>query len=709
MTEQQRENPRDPQRHDSAPPAPDPSSGAAEPTASETRAGADKEAAGRPVSGGSVLLLYLAAFVGLVLLLDAIAGGSEARPLIRYDAFLSFVEQGKVESAVVSNDEISGTFKQPTELKGKDGKPLADKAKRFRTLRVHRHDALVSILREHGVRLEGRRDSTEMQQILLWGLLIVLMLVGWYFILKRLNPNKEAMAFGRTRARVVAEDDIDVTFDDVAGIDEAREELQELILFLRDPERFERIGARIPCGVLLVGSPGTGKTMLAKALAGESGVPFFSLSGSDFVEMFAGVGASRVRDLFDQAEKARPCIVFIDELDAIGKIRGVGGTGPSDEREQTLNMLLAEMDGFDTTRGIILLGATNRPEILDPALLRPGRFDRQIVIDRPDLQGRREILAVHLRKVRLAPDVEVEQLARMTPGFVGADLANLVNESALLAARRDRDAVTFADFEEALERIVAGLERRRNLMRPHEKRRIAFHETGHALMGLCHEHTDPVHRVSIVSRGQGALGYTLQMPADERYLLTESELLERIDVMLGGRCAEKVIFGDLSTGAADDLRRAVALARRMVLEFGMSTAFGAVAFGTGPRRSFLGDEGPSVEREISDQTAREIDNEVRRIVGAAEARVMELLEDRREALEAIAAVLIEQETLDHDELIELAVANDARPHPSKLGKAGAGQASDRPAETDSEAETSSEAETGSETETDGAGGSVVDA
>jgi len=610
-------------------------------------------------SRAGTIAIYLAILLGTFYLLDRFVVQASGRVEIRYDAFVKMVEDGKVKSVDVNDQELSGELKKELPLEVAPGKTLP--RKRFRVLRVRSHEKLIELLIAKGVEVTGEPDSSALTQVLVWGVLIALMLGGWFIILKKLSPQSQVMSFGRSRAKVVAESELEVRFKDVAGIDEAKDELEELILFLKQPERFQRLGARIPRGVLLVGSPGTGKTMLAKAVAGEAQVPFYSLSGSDFVEMFAGVGASRVRDLFEQAQGNAPCIVFIDELDAIGKVRGIGFSGAHDEREQTLNQLLSEMDGFDSQNGVIILSATNRPEVLDPALLRPGRFDRQIVVDRPDLRGRQEILEVHGAKVILGEDIDLPAVARQTPGFVGADLANLVNEAALLAARRDQDAVTMPNFDEALQRVIAGLEKRRRVIRPEEKRRIAVHESGHALVAVLSEYADPVHRVSIVSRGVAALGYTMQLPVEERYLMTRRELEDRLDVLLGGRCAERVVLGSVSTGASDDLRRALSLARRMVMEFGMSEGFGAVAFADETRSSFLDGSGneASKPRTYSEETARELDIELRGIIDGAEKRVLGLLEKHLPALDAVSTALLEHETLLEEELLRIAGAAGA--------------------------------------------------
>jgi cell division protease FtsH len=472
-------------------------------------------------------------------------------------------------------------------------------------------------------------------------------------VMKRMNPQSGLMSIGKSRAKVYVEHQTGVTFDDIAGIDEARAELMEIVDFLKNPERYRRLGGKIPKGVLLVGAPGTGKTLLAKAVAGEAGVPFFSLTGSDFVEMFVGVGAARVRDLFAQAQTKAPSIVFIDELDAVGKARGGRpGFGGHDEHEQTLNQLLAELDGFDTQAGVIILAATNRPEILDPALLRPGRFDRQVVIDRPDLKGREKILRVHTRAVTLAPDLDLSLIAARTPGFVGADLANLVNEAALHAAREGKEAVDLTDFDQALDRIVGGLERKSRIISPKEKEIVAHHEAGHALVAESREHADKVSKISIIPRGVAALGYTQQQPTEDRYLMTRAELLDRLDVLLGGRVAEEIIFGDVSTGAHDDLQRASDLVRHMVTQYGMSDELGLGTFERPRSGLFLGGPGPG-DREYSEDTARMIDAEMRRLLEAAHLRVQTTLKEKRNLLEVLAKVLIEKEVVDRDALTAL--------------------------------------------------------
>ncbi len=460
------------------------------------------------------------------------------------------------------------------------------------------------------------------------------------------------MTFGKSQAKLYAQEKLQVTFDDVAGVDEAKEELKEIIDFLKVPERFQKLGGRIPKGVLLVGSPGTGKTLLAKAVAGEAGVPFFSMSGSDFVEMFVGVGAARVRDLFSQAQQKAPCIIFIDELDALGKARGVATVGGHDEREQTLNQLLAEMDGFDPKKGVVMMGATNRPEILDPALLRPGRFDRHILVDRPDIKGREEILRVHTKKVKLGKQVDLKTIAARTPGMVGADLANVVNEAALLAARKNKNSVERDDFEEAIDRVMAGLEKKNRVMSQKEKEIVAYHELGHAITAEFLPHTDPVHKVSIVPRGIAALGYTQQLPTEDRYLLTKSELLDRMAVLLGGRAAEEIVFGEISTGAQNDLEKASDIARRMITEYGMSDRQGPMALEKERPPLFL-ETGYRPSKNYSEETAREIDEEARAFVKTAYERSKSLLMERRGSLDRIAKVLLKKEVIEGDELRRL--------------------------------------------------------
>ncbi len=458
------------------------------------------------------------------------------------------------------------------------------------------------------------------------------------------------LSVGKAKVKIYAEKEIGVTFDDVAGIDEAKAELEEIVEFLRDPGKFQKLGGKIPKGLLLVGAPGTGKTLLARAVAGEAGVPFFSMSGSEFVEMFVGVGAARVRDLFGQAKDHAPCIIFVDELDALGKARGLNPMGGHDEREQTLNQLLVEMDGFDPRAGVIIVAATNRPEILDPALLRPGRFDRHVAIDKPDIRGREAILNVHAKGVKLGPDVDLKKIAAMTPGFVGADLANLINEAALIAARREREEVTMADFQEAADRIIGGLEKRNRVMNPKEKEIVAYHESGHALVAMVLPNADPVSKISIIPRGIAALGYTQQLPTEDRYLMTRGELLGRLKVLLGGRVSEEIIFGDISTGAQNDLQRATDIARRMIMEYGMSEKLGPITYVSEPRSVHLDLGLGSRDREFSEKTAQQIDEEIAGIIEETHRDVKKILTLRRNMLEKLAKILLEKESIEGEEL-----------------------------------------------------------
>ena len=511
-------------------------------------------------------------------------------------------------------------------------------------------------------------------------LITAVLIMVFIFMIRRLNSAGGAMAFGRSRGKLYAQEDLGVTFEDVAGIDEAVDEVREVVDFLKSPEKYQNLGGRIPKGVLLVGPPGTGKTLLAKAIAGEADVPFFSLSGSDFVEMFVGVGAARVRDMFQQAEQKAPCIIFIDELDALGKTRGASVVGGHDEREQTLNALLVEMDGFESNSGIIVIAASNRPETRDPALLRPGRFDRHVLVDRPDIRGRESILKVHVKNVKLDPSVDLKHIASITSGFVGADLANLVNEAALLTAREGSNAVSMKAFDEAVERVTAGLEKRDRVIHDDEKNRVAYHESGHALVAYSLPNTDPVHKVSIIPRGIAALGYTMQRPEGDRYLLTQGELESRIQVLLGGTIAEEIIFNEVSTGAQNDLERATEIARSMVMEYGMSK-LGRVNYRGSNRAVFLagsgGDEGA---RHHSEQTAREIDQEIRHIINEAIEKVRYILDHRRPALEALTKKLIEVEAIDAKELKEIIEATS--PGPSIVP--GTGDLPSRPATTESD-------------------------
>jgi len=567
-----------------------------------------------------------------------------------YSDFKKSLREGKVAEVSLTGETIRGSVRE-TDAQGKET------LRPFVAIRVTDPD-LVRELESKNVKFTGVIQSTWLKDLFfVWILPIGLLWIAWRFMFKKLGPGQGMLSLGgmgRNRAKIYAQSEIGVTFNDVAGVDEAKTELQEVVEFLKTPKKFQLLGGRIPKGVLLVGPPGTGKTMLAKAVAGEAGVPFFSVSGSEFVEMFVGLGAARVRDLFAQAQEKAPCIIFVDELDALGKARGANPLGGHDEREQTLNQLLVEMDGFDPKKGVIIMAATNRPEILDLALLRPGRFDRQVLVDRPDIQGREAILKVHAKGVKLAPEVALKVLAARTPGFVGADLANLINEGALLAARKNKTQVEMADLEEAIDRVVAGLEKKARVMSPQERERVAHHEAGHALVAASVPTGDPVHKISIIPRGIAALGYTLQLPTGDRYLLTRSELLDRLAVLLGGRAAEQLTYGEVSTGAQNDLQRAADIARRMVKEYGMSERLGAVAFEPERRPIFLpGGDGLGGGRAYSEETAREIDVEVKRIVDETETRVKDLLTKRDRDLKAIAQRLLEKEVLEGEELRQL--------------------------------------------------------
>ena len=583
---------------------------------------------------------------------------------LSYNEFKALLKAGKVADVTLTARAIAGTLR-PDGLEGllpKEKLAELQKGKgehRFETVRVD-DPALVQELEAAKVRFAGEIESTWLPTLLSWILPALIFFALWGFFMKRMGAGSGVLEIGKSKAKVYMEKQTGVTFADVAGIDEARAELMEIVEFLKAPERYRRLGGKIPKGVLIVGAPGTGKTLLAKAVAGEAGVPFFSLSGSDFVEMFVGVGAARVRDLFAQAEKKAPCIVFIDELDALGKARGVGGImGGHDEREQTLNQLLVEMDGFDTQKGVIIMAATNRPEILDPALLRPGRFDRHVALDRPDLKGREQILRVHTKPVTLSPAVDLSAIAARTPGFVGADLANLVNEAALLAARKGKDAVEMIDFDEAIDRIVGGLEKKTRVMNPKEKETVAYHEAGHALVAESRPHADRVAKISIIPRGVAALGYTQQLPTEDRYLLKKAELLDRLDVLLGGRVAEELVFEDVSTGARDDLQRATDLARHMVTQYGMSEHLGLGTFEEPRSAVFLNVPVAPGPREYSERTAEAIDHEIAKLLADAHARVRDTLTTRRPELETLAKLLLETEVVDRTALDRLLGAKGA--------------------------------------------------
>jgi len=593
-------------------------------------------------------LWYFVIALGLLFVIESL-WLTEALHTLSYSEFKQFVRDNTVESLVLTQDELRGRLKEAREIRGRT-------TRLFTTVRVDDAD-LVPLLDQHGVQYSGRVESQWLATLLSWIVPILLFFGVWMFVFRRMGAGNSIMTLGKSRAKIYGESNVQVTFNDVAGVQEAKDELIEVVEFLRYPEKFQRLGGRLPKGVLLVGPPGTGKTLLARAVAGEAKVPFFSISGSEFVEMIVGVGASRVRDLFAQAEARAPCIVFIDELDALGKARGANPLmGGHDEREQTLNQLLVEMDGFDPRNGVCLLAATNRPEILDPALLRPGRFDRQVLVDRPERQGREDILRLHAQKVKLGADVDLRQLAARTPGFVGADLANVINEAALLAARQDKDAVAMEDLEEAIERLIAGLEKKNRLLSTREQEIVAYHEAGHALVAASSLNADPVHRISIIPRGIAALGYTLQLPTEDRYLLTRPELLDKLAVLFGGRAAEEAMFGDVSTGGHNDLQRAADIARRMVVEYGMSQKFGPLAFESTRGPMFL-DGTAGGAKDYSEETARDIDQEVARITQETYDRVREIITRRRDDLERIARRLLEIEVLDGAELQHLLYGN----------------------------------------------------
>lgn len=599
------------------------------------------------------LLLYV--LVGLALLtgLYSVAFGPSDVETMKYSEFITKLENGKLDSVNVKELEIGPTYITFQDRKNPEpGEKLEVEPKKTRVQIANMGDdvqkSLTDLLKSKGVIPDWPGDPVEWQTWLFLAILTAPFILLVILMLRRMGGPGSALAFGRSRGKVYAQDDIDVTFDDVAGIDEAVEELKEVVEFLSKPGKYQALGGRIPKGVLLVGPPGTGKTLLAKAVAGEAGVPFISLSGSDFVEMYVGVGAARVRDMFQQAAQRSPCIIFIDELDALGKARSGGAPGSHDEREQTLNALLVEMDGFGSDQSVIVMAATNRPETLDPALMRPGRFDRNVLVDRPDIKGREKILKVHSKKIKIDDSVEVARLAKLTPGFVGADLANLVNEAALLAARRDRKAVTMDDFEEGFERVVAGLEKQSRVFDEDEKTRTAYHECGHALVACSLPHTDPVHKISVIPRGM-ALGYTMHRPDSERYNKTQTELTNSICCLLGGIGAERVIFDETSVGAQNDLQRASDIARRMVTEFGMSPLLGTVHYSERRSSPFLGSTTAS-EPAHSEQTIREIDLEVKRIIDECLATVLQILRDRKVVLEQMTKELLEVEVMDADHL-----------------------------------------------------------
>ncbi len=589
-----------------------------------------------------VIAFLILAFINTQLLREEVTR-------LQYSEFKKLAAAGQVQTAQLGRERIKGTFNE------------GDKTKKFMTVRVEDPN-LVELLEAKGVKYAGQAENTLLANALSWVIPPLIILAIWIVLLKRMGPGGAGvMSFGRSRAKIYAEDETKVSFNDVAGVEEAKEELEEIIEFLQHPEKFRSLGATIPKGVLLIGPPGTGKTLLARAVAGEAKVPFFSISGSEFVEMFVGVGAARVRDLFAQAAERAPCIIFIDELDALGKARGANPMGGHDEREQTLNQLLVEMDGFDTHMGVIIMSATNRPEILDPALLRAGRFDRHVVVDRPDLHGREAILRVHAAKIKLSPEVDLSLVARRTPGFVGSDLANIINESARLAARRGKQHVEMEEMDEAIDRVILGLEKKTKVISSRVKEIIAYHEAGHALVAESVEHADPVHKISIVPRGVSALGYTAHTPSEESVMgfSTKAELLDQMAALLGGRVAEEIVFSDVSTGAQNDLHRVTSIARDMVKEYGMSDRLGPIAYEKERRPLFIG--APSMiggEREYSEETAQAIDEEVKKIIEGTYERVRTILMDRRNLLDQIAKLLLEKEVMEGDELRELLKASE---------------------------------------------------
>jgi cell division protease FtsH len=574
---------------------------------------------------------------------------------VPYSEFKTLLRNGAVAEVTVGEQVIRGTLKQPASNDPKQ-------SQQFTTTRIE-DPKLVEELEARQVKYTGEVVNRWLPELLGWIIPLIFFIGIWGFFFRRMSGAEGGvMSFARSRAKIYADDEVKVRFSDVAGVDEAEEELKEIVEFLKNPKKYTNLGGRIPKGVLLVGPPGTGKTLLARAVAGEAHVPFFSLSGSEFVEMFVGVGAARIRDLFQQAEAKAPCIVFIDELDALGKVRVQSPVGSHEEREQTLNQLLAEMDGFDSRKGVIIMAATNRPEVLDPALLRPGRFDRQVLVDKPDVNGREEILRIHVKGVKIAPDVDIRVIAARTAGFAGADLANLVNEAALLAARNDKTAVGAKDFEAAIDRLVAGLEKKR-VMSQKEREIVAYHESGHAIVASVLPGLDPVHKISIVQRGFGALGYTMQLPLEDRYLMTRSDLLSQLAVLLGGRTAEEIALDEISTGAQNDLQRATDIARAMVTEFGMSDALGAINYDGNKRARFLDIPIPQDRGLYGEETAQKIDAEIKRILTDAHNKAREILTDNREKLETVTRRLLDVEVMEGEELRQLLGVPPRTPSP----------------------------------------------
>jgi len=586
---------------------------------------------------------YVLIAIWIVLILQNVISQTFRVQHIPYSEFVKVLQGGRVVEVTITQDLIQGKMKL-----SQDGQEVE---KAFTTVRVDPN--LSQLLEKYNVTFKGVVESNFLKNLASWFFPVFLFVGIWYLMMRRFSAQQGSfLTLGRKKAKVYMENEVGVTFQDAAGVDEAKEELVEVIEFLKSPEKFTRLGGKLPKGILLVGPPGTGKTLLARAVAGESGVPFFSMSGSEFVELFVGMGAARVRDLFAQAKEKAPCIIFIDELDALGKARGIGLTGGHDEREQTLNQLLVEMDGFDPNIGVILMAATNRPEILDPALLRPGRFDRHILVDRPDKKGREDILKVHLKVITVDKDVEISTIAGMTPGFVGADLANLVNEAALLAVRRNKDKVGMAEFQEAVERIVAGLEKKNRLINEKEREIVAYHEVGHALVALSLPGTGPVRKISIIPRGVAALGYTLQVPTEDRFLMGKSELLNKIAVALGGRAAEEINFQDISTGAHNDLARATDIARSMVKEYGMSKELGHIYFEKDRQRQFP-DMGLPSAKDYSEQTAQVIDKEIKAILDSQYEVARGILTAHKKVLDQGAALVLRKEAIEGDRLKQL--------------------------------------------------------
>ncbi len=590
---------------------------------------------GRPAPGST--MWYTLGILLLIAIGQLVFFAVQSNDTIPYSDFRTRLRDGKVQEVVVGQEQITGL------MVGDDGKQ-----KKFTTVRIE-DPKLLEDLEAKAVKYRGEPSTWWLTQVG-WIISFILIISLWSFLFRRMSGAEGGvMSFARSRAKIYAEDDVKVKFSDVAGVDEAENELREIVEFLRTPKKYTSIGGRIPKGVLLVGPPGTGKTLLARAVAGEAGVPFFSLSGSEFVEMFVGVGAARVRDLFGQAENKAPCIVFIDELDALGKVRSQSPMGSHEEREQTLNQLLAEMDGFDARKGVIIMGATNRPEVLDPALLRPGRFDRQVLVDKPDIKGREEILRIHIKNVKVADSVDFKVIAARTAGFAGADLANLVNEAALLAARNDKLAVDTRDFDEAIDRVIAGLEKKR-VMSGKERRIVAYHESGHAIVASVLPDLDPVHKISIVQRGFGALGYTMQLPLEDRYLMTRTDLLHQLAVLLGGRSAEEIAFNEISTGAQNDLQRATDIARAMVTEYGMSDALGAVNYDGHRKATFLDMPFTTERGNYAEDTALKIDAEIKRILTDAHETARRILGEYRQTLDTLSERLLEKEVIESEEL-----------------------------------------------------------